>query len=385
MKKQEDNRDGSGCKNDKDQIYLKDFVEMLNRGKVLILISLILFTSLATVYSFTASEWWTSKAKVELPDVSDTAPAGKVVAMYSGAFKDINITGSYSYEVNTGSNEEKAGYKSIEYGYNSILDDMTSDVALFKRFVDLFNSPDNKVEFFESSSIFSSAIKSLNFSDSEKGREYRVKINEWLARINAKPVGPRTENIMTLFFQSHQEKVGLDLLVDYISFTNGKVADGLTEDIKAVLSVRESELVNILKTKKNNAKSELELIIKKGEYGLIMAKTAEIEKPLERFNAEKELFPFDLGTIALEEKLKILKTIEDYSIIDPSILKLKEQLVILSEPYPDLHDLKSFSYLDKPDQPLSHDQPKRLLIVLFGMFFGLFMGVLLVVLRNALK
>ena len=116
---------------------------------------------------------------------------------------------------------------------------------------------------------------------------------------------------------------------------------------------------------------------------LQIAKAAAVSHPLENYSAEAR-FPIALGDKGLEEKLKLLGTIE-LAVYEPKLSELQQQISRLKGIDLEAVQFTPFTYLDTPDEPLSRDKPKRPLIVVLATLLGGMLGVGIVLVRHAFR
>ena len=103
-------------------------------GKLIVALSTLVFALGALVYTFTVQEWWSSKAKVIEPQEQDFAAYQNHVKQYQPVFDVFQDDGTVLVSTE--------------------LERLTDTELLLKRFIDAFNSSDNKRDFLNSNKEF---------------------------------------------------------------------------------------------------------------------------------------------------------------------------------------------------------------------------------------
>lgn len=356
-----------------DEIDLPDLPELFRalwQGKLTILLCTLFFAVFAVIYVLNAQQWWTAKALITLPKVADVVTFSQAVKRYQPAF-DV-------YQTNEKSNALKGQMLS-----SGELDALIEQEAIFDRFVLAFNASDNKRSFLKQAPAYKEVLEQLGV-DVNDSHAYRVAINGWLRKLRAVVDNKKRPELITLSAQSITDSSSLELLNDYTSFINKKVTEGLMEDLRSTLRIKNNELSQQLESLNELAAQQLELEIAKAEQALIIASAANIRKPVQNLNKE-ELFAIDLGADAISEKVNVLKSLEDLSILDPNISQISSKLTVLKREFPKIENISVFSYLESAELPLNRDVPKRTLIVVTGCLLGFILGVAVVLVRYVLN
>lgn len=341
---------------DNDDIDLKDLFLMLWYGKRIILSSMLIFSVISGAYAYSQQSWWTSKAIVTVPNINQIAPFIQVTKRYQNAFSE-----------NGGTNK---------------LDQLNNLIVIFNRFIQLFNSNDNKKLFLSSNSLFSEMKRELNPSGKHDDYEERFFLKEWFSRIEAIKI--KESNKYMLSVQSIAEKSSLVLLSDYINFTNENIKNDLIVDFLSEIEINKKQLEQELQSRILLATKNLELDIIRAEYALKIANAAKIEKPLENWN-ENETFPISLGSDGIEAKIKILKSVDNLWVIDPQFSAISTKLMLLDTTPTVINKIQAFNFLELPDIALNHDASNRILIVVLGLFFGGLLGTGILFLKKTIK
>lgn len=333
------------------------------RGKLLILSISVFFTSVAVYYALNTQQWWSARAVITTPKVSDIVTFSQTVKRYQPAFDIYQPNG----QVFTGSQ----------------LDVLIGREVIYERFVESFNATNYKREFLDNSDIYMSTLEELGINTSDNSI-VRLVINEWIGRIKAGASDKKNPNSITLSIESTTAESSYKLLTDYITFINEKVTAALMDDLNSTLKIKMNELSQQLESRRSLVAQQLDIEIEKTKGALRIAKSAQINKPIENLNSD-ELFTINIGSDALIEKINVLSTLENLSIIDPYIGQIRNKLDVLERELPVVNNLNLFSYLEEAEIPITRDKPNRVLIVMLGSLFGVMVGMLLVLIRFSLK
>lgn len=358
---------------DRDQIDLKEVLKTLWRGKMIIATSVLLFAITAVAYSLTSQQWWSTKALVTTPKVTDIAIFSKTVKRYQPAFDLYQPSSQPAFDLYQPNGNVISGRE---------LDSLISQAAIFRRFIETFNSNDNKRAFFKSNKAFVYLLSNLNGKKELDETSYRLAIIPWLSRFSAKEQSRSGAEAYSLIVESSTDTSSFSLLKDYISYTNQKVSADLMLDLQSMLSIKRNEIEQQLESRLLFVEQQLQIEIAKAENSLRIAEAAEIRKPVQNLN-KQEIFAIDLGADAIAEKVQVLKTLKDFTVLDPNIGQLLTKLAVLDRPLPAITTSEAFSYLEQPELPLSRDKPKRMKIVVLGTILGFMFGMFIVLVRFA--
>ncbi|MGC9491305.1 GNVR domain-containing protein, partial [Vibrio genomosp. F10] len=125
--------------------------------------------------------------------------------------------------------------------------------------------------------------------------------------------------------------------------------------------------------------------IERAQYALQIAKAANVSQPVQNLG-DNEIFSINLGSSAIEAKIKALKSIENLSVIEPRIQQIESKLTLLQNTQINRNiDFQTYRYLDEPQIPLNRNSPKRALIVVLGTLFGGMLGVVVVLMHFAFR
>ncbi|MGF1691953.1 Wzz/FepE/Etk N-terminal domain-containing protein [Photobacterium kagoshimensis] len=340
--------------NSRDSFYSEvfSFYRVLKDGWKSLVLSTLICLAVFTSYAFCATEWWTARAKIVEPQIKD------MEAFYLQAVKFKSVFDGNADEI-----KESEGYKPYQ--------NLINRKNIISRFVEQFNSQDNKISF-----LIDNKDK-LEKEDKLKSDFYI----RYLNKIKAERIPDK--DIYELSFQSTSKGSSYTLLNQYVNFVNEKVYVQLFEELKVIVS---TELLRIGIEKQITEErifSELEKIRIKTKYALEIAVAASIDKPVE-LGIGENTFSFNLGVDALKAKLKILNEVKDPAVFSDKLDSINEKVklfqlngaIISSE-------IQTFHFVEKVAMPHSKDKPEKALIVILGLLIGLSIGVSVVFLKEA--
>ncbi|EKO3932960.1 LPS O-antigen chain length determinant protein WzzB [Vibrio fluvialis] len=356
-----------------DEIDLRELFTSLWEGRVIIVLSILVFTVTAFIYAFTAQQWWNAKATISPPELNQIVTFQQQVKQYQPLFDLYQDDGTVIVS------EE--------------LDELINPANIFQRFVRTFSANDNKKRFMQTSSTFLAIEEQLfqpstsNNSDDARASFYQ----NWYDRIAAHVVDSQTlgnkkqVNDVRLSFQSIDKTSSLTLLREYVDFVNSILNQQLASDLASKLTVKHNQLAQQYSSLEQQTKLRLKVELVRAQYALTIAKAANVSEPVQNLNEEK-LFAISIGSKALQAKIEALKSMVDLSVFEPRLAMLKAQiqhLDILGKNNP--AQIQSYSYVAQPEEPMSRDKPKRSLIVVLGMIIGALFGGVVVLLRFATR
>lgn len=353
-----------------DEIDLRELFAALWQGKLTIIACTVIFALAAVAYALTAQEWWSSKAEVTIPNVTNVASFQQQVNQYQPIFKSIS------------ENEDKEAVQ------NKQLTDLADRERIFQRFISLFNATQTKLAFFDKNEEFQRIKASFDAEDAtmrEEDEEGRKFYQDWLGRVSAEQ--PELKNDILdadLSVQSVTPESSLILLEDYLEFVNQKLNTQLNQDLAAVVRIETQALQQQKKSLNAQAKTALKQETERTQHALTIAKAANVNAPLQSLG-EQDLFPIQMGASAIEAKLNVLKNLKDPSVLEPQLSPLMAKLDTLSTIERSDVQVQPYSILENPASPLSRDKPKRALIAVLGTLLGGMLGVAIVLVRFAFK
>ncbi|MGD8111387.1 LPS O-antigen chain length determinant protein WzzB [Vibrio sp. TRT 17S01] len=353
-----------------DEIDLRELFIELWKGKWIIVLSIFIFAIGAVIYALQAQEWWSSKAKITQPQLQDIAAYQQQVKQFQPVFDIYQEDGTILVS------EE--------------LNDLTNTHELFKRFIDGFNSSNNKKSFLDTSSefqIFKHQLKESTVGKEDVEKEANRKLYaEWFQRIvanveNKKVVG----SPYNVSFQSTTKESSFIMLSKYIEIIQTKARNDALNNLEAIITAKKNELVQQKRILISQAKNRLSVEVERSKYALDIAKAAEVNQPIQTSSIQ-EIFSIDLGTKALAAKVKALESVKNLSVIEPRLQQIDAKLDMLNDLKVDRSiEFQTFRFLENVEQPISRDKPKRALIVVLGTLLGGMLGVAIVLVRFAFR
>ncbi|MFS1947152.1 LPS O-antigen chain length determinant protein WzzB [Vibrio lentus] len=352
-----------------DEIDLRVLLKALWNGKLIVILVTALFTASSIGFALLTQEWWSSSAKIAEAQPQDTSSYQQQVKQFQPVFNIYQDDGTVLV--------------------NKELDSLVDSTILFRRFINTFNSTNNKREFLDKSPEFSkfkdSALVDADGSEISDNA-VRVLYMQWFSRIAASVVDEKKANSSySISFQTMDKQRSFDLLTAYISMTESKVHGDAFNNLRAVVNSKRNELVQQKKILERQASNKLLVETERAKYAAQIAKSAGVEKPVQTGN-EKELFSIDLGSKGLDAKVKALKSVKNLSVIEPRLQQINAKLDMLNNLKIDRTvDFQTFRYLENVEQPITRDKPKRALIVVLGTLLGGILGVAIVLIRFAFR
>lgn len=329
-----------------DEIDLRELVLVLWRQKALILLVTSAFAVAGIAYALISPQVWSAKAVISAPRSEDLRPLLRMAS------------------------------QATQFG----ITDFPTGQDLYSEFITEFNSYDNRRDFLKGSSFFKEQVQTAQLNQ----REQRLWLRKWSELISADAVdkkGEKSDIIITSSADNSSQ--ALTLLEAYIQFIIAKQQRELTSKLMEEQSINISVLSTSLKLTKEDAKRALKNDIDNLSLTFSIAKAAGVERPLTNYN-NSDRYAVALGTKGLEEKLKVLKTI-DLTAYQPKLTELQVKIDRLKAVKMDDISFRPFSYLDAPEEPLSRDKPKRPLIVVLATLLGGMLGVAIVLVRHAFR
>ncbi|CAK3087854.1 chain length determinant protein (polysaccharide antigen chain regulator) [Vibrio crassostreae] len=349
-----------------DEIDLRELFKALWDGKLTVILVTALFTVSSIGFALLAQEWWSSNAKITAAQPQDLAAYQQQVKQFQPIFDIYQDDGTVL----------------VNKDLNSLID---SDV-LFQRFVNTFNSTNNKRSFLDNSVDFKELRNSVVGLSDMTTDEVRALYAEWFDRISASKFDKKDRNSpYSISFQTITKESSFDLLTAYILTTELKVHEDAFNNLRAVVNGKRNELIQQKRILEAQASNQLLVETERAKYAAQIAKSAGVEKPIQTGN-EKELFSIDLGAKGLDAKVRALESIKNLSVIEPRLQQINAKLDMLNNLEIDRTvDFQTFRYLENVEQPITRDKPKRALIVVLGTLLGGMLGVAIVLIRFAFR
>lgn len=351
-------------KNYDDEIDLKELFLTLWQGRFIIVSCMLLCLVISVIYVVSVQPWWTAKAIVTKPYISQVAAFSQAVKGYQGAFEQYNFT------------EKTDIIKDVT------LESLIDRDAMFSLFIQTFNSTENKNQFLNSNLEFKAIQKKLKQNNIEDEHTKREILNKWYERI----ISNKDNKIdsYTLSVKSISENESYELLKNYIHFINEIAKRQLIDNLKSTLSIKRTELEQKLQFRIMLAKRNLKQQIIRAENGLKIAEAAKINQPLENWEVDNN-FPIAMGVDGIKEKINILKAIDNLQVTDDKIGIIINQLSLINTPISKMEDVQLFTYIEQPEIPLSKDSPQIVLIILISLIFGFIFGVVIIIVKKSIE
>lgn len=317
-----ENNNLSGRSNEPEQIDLIDLVIQIWRGKVTIIICIIVAIALAVGYLVVAKEKWTSTAIITQPD------AGQI--------------GSYNNAMN------------ILYGgaAPTVSSIQSSFIGRFgSAFSALSESLDNQTE-----------PEKLTIEPSVKGQPLPLKVSY---------VGSTGEDAQKA-------------LANYIQLVDENISKEINADLAMSIKTRTSDLEHSLEAQEKVAQEQKALRIAQITQALSVAKQANIKLPqVQQADQVSQDTMFMLGSDALSsmvnnEATRPLTFSDDYYLTRQNLLAVKALKV-----QPD--SIHAYRYVMKPTLPIRRDSPKKAITLILATLLGGMIGAGVVLGRNALR
>lgn len=346
-----------------DEFDLRELFKALWDGKLIIILVTTLFAASSIVFALSAQEWWSSNAKITQAQPQNLAEYQQQVKQFQPVFNIYQEDGTVLV--------------------SKELDRLVDSKVLFQRFVNAFNSTNNKRTFLDNSAEFQEFQSSLVVGESDLSvDEVRALYAQWFNRVSASKVDKEDLNSPYIVnFQTMTKESSFDLLSAYILVTESNVHDDAFNNLQAIVNGKRNELVQQKRILESQATNKLLVETERAKYASKIAKSAGVDRPIQTGN-EKELFNIDLGAKGLDAKIKALESVKNLSVIEPRLQQIDAKLDMLNNLDIDRTvDFQSFRFLENVEQPLTRDKPKRAVIVIFITLVGGILGVAIVLIR----
>ncbi|CAM6644663.1 LPS O-antigen chain length determinant protein WzzB [Citrobacter portucalensis] len=312
----------SGRSHDPEQIDLIDLLVQLWRGKVIIVIAIVITIVLAVGYLAVAKEKWTSTAIITQPDVGQ-------IATYNNALN-------------------------VLYGASApkVTELQTNVVGRFSTsFSALAETLDNQEE-----------PQKLLIEQSVKGQPLPLAVSY---------VGGSPEDAQRQ-------------LAEYIQQTDEKVAKELELDLVDNIKLQTTTLQDSLKTQEVVAQEQKDLRIKQIQEALRYAEQAGVIKPqIQQTQDVTQDSMFLLGSDALKSMIEHESTRP--LILSDNYFQTKQKLLDIENLKLEGAELHAYRYVMKPTLPIRRDSPKKAITLVLAVLLGGMIGAGVVLGRNALR
>ncbi|EFI7838167.1 LPS O-antigen chain length determinant protein WzzB [Escherichia coli] len=318
-----ENNNVSGQNYDPEQIDLIDLLMQLWRGKMTILISVIVAIALAVGYLAVAKEKWTSTAIITQPDVGQ-------IAGYTDAMNVI-----YG----------QAAPKVSEL-----------QTTLIGRY----------------STAFSALTEALDNQEKPEKLTIEPSVKNQSLPLVVSYVGPTAEDAQKQ-------------LAAYIQQVDDKVNVELHKDLQDNIALRMKSLQDSLKTQEVVAQEQKDLRIRQIQEALQYANQAQVIKPQIQQTGDDitQDTLFLLGSEALESMIKHEATRP--LVFSPNYYQTRQNLLDIENLNVDDLDIHAYRYVMKPTLPIRRDSPKKAITLILAVLLGGMVGAGIVLGRNALR
>ncbi|WP_373949490.1 LPS O-antigen chain length determinant protein WzzB [Vibrio pomeroyi] len=352
---------------DHNELDFRELFKALWDGKLVVILITALFSIASICFALLAQEWWSSSAKITKAQPQNIAAYQQQVRQFQPVFNVYQEDGTVLV--------------------SKELDSVGDSKVLFQRFINTFNSANNKRVFLDNSPYFQ-ALKSglaANGTDLSEVAE-RTLYSDWFKRITASLENIENHNSPYFVrFQSTTRQGSFDLLSAYIAFTESQIHQDAFNNLQALVSGKRNELIQQKRILETQAKNQLSVETERTKYAVGIARAAGADKPIQSGN-ENELFSIELGSKGLEAKVKALESVKNLSVIEPRLLQINAKLDMLNNLEVDRNvEFQTFRFLENVQQPISRDKPKRALIVVILTMFGGLIGAACVLIRYACR
>jgi chain length determinant protein (polysaccharide antigen chain regulator) len=326
---QDNNKRFTGHSNEPEQIDLIDLIVQIWRGKVTIIICVIVAILLGVGYIMIAKEKWTSTALITQPD------AGQI-SSYSNA---MNIL-----------------YGGSAPSVNAIQQDFVS--RFNSSFSALSESLDNQAE-----------PEKLTIDTAVKGQALPLRVSF---------TGPTAE-------------AAQKTLAKYIQQVDDDVAKAVEGDLKSNIGSRKKDLEQSLATQEKVATEQKALRIAQISQALTVAEQSKIKLPqVQQADQVSQDTMFMLGSDALSamvknESTRPLTFLDSYYQTRQTLLDVDNLMTGAQDNAPKVSDIHAYRYVMKPTLPFRRDSPKRAIILVLSVLLGGMVGAGIVLGRNALR
>jgi len=326
---QDNNKSFTGHSSEPEQIDLIDLLVQIWRGKVTIIVCVIVAILLAVGYIMIAKEKWTSTALITQPDIGQVS--------------------SYSNAMN------------ILYGGNA-----PSVNAIQSDFITRFNSS------------FSALSESLDNKDEPEKLDIEAAV--------------KGQNLpLRVSYTAHTAEEARQILAKYIQRVDDDVAKAVEGDLKSNIASRKNELELSLTTKEKVAAEQKALRIAQINQALTVAVQSKIKLPqVQQADMVSQDTMFMLGSDALSSMVKNegtrpLAFPESYYQTRQTLLDINNLMTGGKDDQPKVNNIHAYRYVMKPTLPFRRDSPKRAIILVLAVLLGGMVGAGVVLGRNALR
>ncbi len=339
---------------DNDEIDLVELFRTLWKQKAKIALITAATTLVAGIYAFTAEEVWTSKAVITAPKASDM---GEFYQLAQNLERNAPMVTTPD-----GMQTKTEDAKQLQFA--------NLQTNVFKEFKDTLNSLDERREFVVSSDFYKEKIKG------KPQRDQKIILKEITEKdIKYTAADDVKKTFDTIALSANTSKQSQILLQQYIASVNAKVVKNNEHELTLLLIKFRQDLAAEAKALESSAEDMLKLQIKNVSDALAQAKEMNLIETSANLPTEiSDSTMYLLGSKALSAKLASVKASE------PTLAKryfdVQQQLKTLNEIKISSVKGQAFGFIDMPDEPVTKDKPKRVLILVLGVVFGLIISVM---------
>ncbi|RSD32967.1 Wzz/FepE/Etk N-terminal domain-containing protein [Vibrio pectenicida] len=348
-----------------DSIDLRELFKALWDGKVTIAVVTLAFVASAVIYALTAQEWWSSEGTISQAQPHDVAAYQQQVKQFQSAFDIYQEDGTVLV--------------------SKELNDLVDTEVLFSRFIDAFNSSNNKRVFLDSSQEFQAFKAKLNDNDNDDDDATSRLYVDWFGKVKAQLLNKKGINsAYEVSFQAATKDSSFSLLNAYIDIIAKQVQQESLNNLQAIVGGKRDELIQQKRILETQAAYKIMVEIERAKYALDIAKAADVNQPIQINN--NEIFSIGFGAKALAAKIKALESVKNLNVVEPRLQQINAKLSMLETLEVDRSiQFKTFRFLDNVEKSLSRDKPKRVLIAVLGALLGGMLGIAIVLVRFAFR
>ncbi|HBE5285070.1 TPA: LPS O-antigen chain length determinant protein WzzB [Escherichia coli] len=331
-----ENNNVSGQNHEPEQIDLIDLLVQLWRGKMTIIISVIVAIALAIGYLAVAKEKWTSTAIVTQPDVGQIAGYTNAMnVIYGSAVPKVSDIQTYGSAV------------------PKVSDIQTSLIGRY-------------------STAFSALAETLD--NQEKSEKLTIE-----------PTVKNQPLPLAVSYVGETPEGAQKQLAKYIQQVDDQVNVELEKDLKDNIALRMKNLQDSLRTQEVVAQEQKDLRIRQIQEALQYANQAQVTKPQIQQTGEDitQDTLFLLGSEALESMIKHEATRP--LVFSPNYYQTRQNLLDIENLKVDDLDIHAYRYVMKPTLPIRRDSPKKAITLILAVLLGGMVGAGIVLGRNALR
>ncbi|MBB6056038.1 LPS O-antigen chain length determinant protein WzzB [Tolumonas osonensis] len=338
---------------DNDEIDLIELFRTLWKQKAKIALITAATTVAAGIYAFTAEEVWTSKAVIAAPKASDI---GEFYQLAQNLERNAPmITTPDGVQIKT------EDTKPLQ------LNNLRS--SLFNDFRRELESENERRSFVASTDYYREKIKDKSERDQKLVLQDIIEENISYTAADGKKI-----KFDTITFSANTAEKAQSLLQQYMVSLNKKVIKNNEAELNILLNKFRQDLSVEAKTLANNAEDQLKIEINTVASALAQAKGMNQTEPSANLPAEiNNATMYLLGSKALSAKLALLQASEP--VFPSRYFEVQQQLKSLNAIKMVSTGGKTFTYIDEPSEPVIKDKPKKIIIIVVGLFVGLLFGL----------